>query len=75
MYDEMSSQLASVMDNMKIRMMVSGLNNKMRRLRSEWFEYNKAEREKIIDIFKANCISKFTKYFEIITLPTFCPYK
>ena len=63
MYDELLSQLASVMDNMKIRMIVSGLNNKMRRLRSEWFEYNKADREKIIDIFKANCISKFSNIF------------
>ena len=63
MYDEMSSQFASVMDNIKIRMMVSGLNNKMRRLRFEWFEYNKADREKIIDIFKASCISKFSNIF------------
>ena len=63
MYDEMLSQLPSVMDKMKIRMMVSGLNNKMRRLRLEWFEYNKADREKIIDIFKANCICKFSNIF------------
>ena len=63
MYDEMAFQLASVMDNMKIRMMVSGLNIKMRCLRSEWFEYNKADREKIIDIFKASCISKFSNIF------------
>ena len=63
MYDEMLSKLASVMDKMKIRMMVSGLNNKMRRLRSEWFEYNKADRENIINIFKANCMSKFSNIF------------
>ena len=63
MYDEMLSQLASVMDKMKIRMMVSGLNNKMRRLRSEWFEYNKADSENIINIFKANCMSKFSNIF------------
>ena len=62
-YDELLSQLASVMDNMKIRMIVSGLNNKMRRLRSVWFEYNKADREKIIDIFKASCISKSNNIF------------
>ena len=59
----MLSQLASVIENMKIRMIVSGLNNNMRRLRSEWFEYNKADREKIIDIFKASCISKFSNIF------------
>ena len=63
MYDEMLSQLANVMDKMKIRMMVSGLNNKMRRLRSEWFEYNNADRDNIINIFKANCISKFSNIF------------
>ena len=55
----MLSQLASDMENMKIRMIVSGLNNKKRRLRSELFEYSKADREKIINIFKASCISKF----------------
>ena len=63
MYAEVFSQLASVMENMKIRMIVSGLNNKMRRLRSEWFEYNKADREKIINIFKASCISKFNNIY------------
>ena len=63
MYAEILSQLASVMDNMKIRMIVSGLNNKMRRLRSEWFEYNKADSEKIINIFKANCISKYNNIY------------
>ena len=60
----MSSQLASVMDKIKIRMMVSGLNNKMRCLRLEWFEYNKADSDKIIDIFKASCISKFSNIFK-----------
>ena len=59
----MLSQLASVMDKMKIRMMVSGWNNKMRRLRSEWIEYNKADRDKIINIFKVNCINKFSNLF------------
>ena len=63
MYAEMLSQLASDMENMKIRMIVSGLNNKMRRLRSEWFAYNKADRENIINIFKANCISKFNNRY------------
>ena len=35
MYDEMSFQLASVKDNINIRMLVSGLNIKIRRLHSE----------------------------------------
>ena len=63
LYDEMLSQLASVMDNVKIRIMVSGLKNKMRCLRSKWLEYNKADREQIIDRFKTSCISKFSNIY------------
>ena len=63
MYDEMSSELASVMDNEKIRIIVSGLKNKMRCLRSKWFEYNKADREQIIDRFNASCISKYSNIY------------